>query len=228
MKKKALVCWSGGKDCMLALWEVREQYEIVALLTTVTRDFGRVSMHGVRTSLLEAQAAALGLPLWTAEIGHRADNAEYEEVMRDALARGYEQGAQAVVCGDLFLQDVRRYREERLLRPGTGVFPLWGLNTHELARRFLALGFRAVLCCVDTQALDGSFAGRAFDESLLADLPAGVDPCGENGEFHTFVHDGPLFTQPVRITDGERVLRDERFMYCDLVPELAVCQCRDR
>jgi len=218
MKKQAIVCWSGGKDCTLALWQTREQFDVVALLVTVTREFRRVSMHGVRIELVEQQAHSLGVPLRQATISRACGNEEYERAMKESLEQAYKEGVEAVICGDLFLEDVRRYREERLLRPGTGVFPLWGMPTHELARRFLSLGFRATLCCVDTQALDGSFAGRPYDEALLADLPAHVDPCGENGEFHTFVHDGPSFVQPVAVRCGERVLRDGRFMYCELLP----------
>jgi diphthamide synthase (EF-2-diphthine--ammonia ligase) len=154
-----------------------------------------------------------------AEISPFCSNDEYEHAMRESLNQAYGEGVEAVICGDLFLEDVRRYREERLLRPGSGVFPLWGRHTGELAREFQGLGFRATLCCVDTQALDGSFAGRPYDAALLADLPKDVDPCGENGEFHTFVHDGPLFANPVAVRVGERVLRDGRFMYCDLQAE---------
>ena len=216
MQKQAIVCWSGGKDCTLALWEARAEYEVVGLLTTVTREFQRVSMHGVRIELLRAQARSIGVPLVLAEISSPCSNAEYEQVMHEALAQAYARGIEAVICGDLFLADVRRYREERLLRPGSGVFPLWGQDTRALARRFLDLGFRAFVCCVDTEALDGSFAGRPYDDAFLAALPGSVDPCGENGEFHTFVHDGPLFAAPLDVQCGERVLRDGRFMYCDI------------
>jgi uncharacterized protein (TIGR00290 family) len=219
MRQKAIVSWSGGKDSMLALHEARGDHEIVGLLTTVTEEYDRISMHGVRSRLLELQAEALGLPLEKVLIPPTCVNADYETRMGTALARYRADGVTAVVCGDLFLEDIRRYREERLFAGGlTGVFPLWGRDTSELAHEFLALGFRAVLCCVDTRGLPADFAGRLFDEALLADLPPGVDPCGENGEFHTFVFGGPAFRHPVRYTLGERTLRDQRFAFRDLLP----------
>ncbi len=219
MREKAIVMWSGGKDSALALYEVAAKYEIIALLTTVTSDYDRISMHGVRTGLLERQAAALGYPLEMVGIPPRCCNEDYENAMRSALARHRATGVTRVICGDIFLEDVRRYREEKLLGDGlTGVFPLWHRDSRELAHHFVHLGFRAVLCCVDTQVLDGRFAGRVFDQTLLADLPATVDPCGENGEFHTFVFAGPNFTQPVPYTLGEYTLRDQRFGYRDLLP----------
>ena len=218
MLDKAVVLWSGGKDAALALHEVREKYEIAALLTTVAPD-GRVGMHGVRGELLRRQAEALGLPLDTVPIPAVCSNTDYEAAIHAALAPHRAAGVRSVVCGDLFLEDVRRYRDERLFTGGcTGVYPLWGRDTAELARCFLALGFRAVLCCVDGRALDPSFAGRTFDAELLAELPSAVDPCGENGEFHTFVFDGPLFRRPVGWAAGERTLLDGRFAYCDLIP----------
>jgi len=158
-------------------------------------------------------------PLETVSIPAACGNDDYEARMRAALVRHRDAGVTAVVCGDIFLEDVRRYREERLFTVGLqGRFPLWGRDSRELARRFLTLGFRAVLCCIDTQVLGQDFAGRDYDEALLADLPPGADPCGENGEFHTFVHDGPGFARPVPFSLGERVLRDGRFGYCDLLP----------
>jgi uncharacterized protein (TIGR00290 family) len=218
MKPKALISWSGGKDCMLALEHARQAFDIVGLLTTVTREFGRISMHGVRVELLRKQAESLGIPPRLVEIVHPCSNAIYEEAMKAAWAQAQLQGVEAVICGDLFLQDVRRYREERLFGAKACVFPLWQRPTGELAREFIGLGFRAVLCCVDTHALPAEFAGREFDESLLCDLPAGVDACGENGEFHTFVYAGPLLKTPIAFQRGERVLREERFSYCDLLP----------
>jgi uncharacterized protein (TIGR00290 family) len=219
MRQKAIVSWSGGKDSMLALHEARDDYEIVGLLTTVTEEYDRISMHGVRRRLLEQQAEALGLPLEKVLIPPTCVNADYEVRMGTALARYRTAGVSAVVCGDLFLEDIRRYREERLFAGRlTGVFPLWGRDTGELAREFLARGYRAVLCCVDTHAVAADLAGRLFDAALLADLPPGVDPCGENGEFHTFVFDGPAFRQPVPYTLGERTLRDQRFAFRDLLP----------
>jgi uncharacterized protein (TIGR00290 family) len=219
MREKAIVSWSGGKDSALALYEAAAEYDIVALLTTVTSDYDRISMHGVRTPLLRQQAAALGYPLEQVAIPPRCVNDEYESRMRASLTHFRSAGVSRVLCGDIFLEDVRRYREERLLSEGlTGVFPLWQRDSRELALRFIRLGFRAVLCCIDTQVLDERFAGRVYDECLLADLPAHVDPCGENGEFHTFVFAGPSFTRPVPYTLGEYVLRDGRFGYRDLLP----------
>lgn len=218
MKSKALVSWSGGKDCMLALWHARRAFDIAALLTTVTREFDRISMHGVRVELLQRQAESLGIPLRMVEIPHPCRNAIYEQAMKGAWAKAQLQGVATVICGDLFLEDVRRYREERMFGAPACAFPLWHRPTGELAREFIALGFRAVLCCVDTQALAADFAGREYDDALLRDLPASVDPCGENGEFHTFVYAGPLLKTPILFERGERVLREERFSYCDLLP----------
>jgi uncharacterized protein (TIGR00290 family) len=219
MRDKVIVSWSGGKDSALALYELAGGCEVVALLTTVTEGYDRISMHGVRRSLLERQARALGYPLEKVLVTQACTNDEYEARMRAALSRYRDAGVTAVVCGDIFLEDVRRYREEKLFTVGLkGLFPLWGRDSRGLVRRFLALGFRTVLCCVDTHVLDPAFAGRVYDEGLLADLPAGVDPCGENGEFHTFVFDGPNFARRVDYVTGERCLRHERFGYCDLLP----------
>jgi uncharacterized protein (TIGR00290 family) len=218
--EKVVVSWSGGKDSALALHEIAGRYDVVALLTTVTDGYDRISMHGVRTALLERQAAALGLPLEVIRIPPSCTNDDYESRMCAALDRHRSAGVAGVVCGDIFLEDVRRYREERLFRGGLkGVFPIWGRESAGLVRQFLGLGFRAVLCCVDTRVLPAEFAGRLYDDALLADLPAGCDPCGENGEFHTFVFDGPSFAAPVRWRPGERTLREGRFGYCDLLPE---------
>jgi uncharacterized protein (TIGR00290 family) len=215
-----VLLWSGGKDSMLALRSIREagRLQVCALLTTMTEGYDRISIHGVRRSLLQAQAAALGLPLRTAEIPKACSNADYEAVMTQALAEFRESGIETAAAGDIFLEDVRRYRE-RLLEQAEmkACFPLWHQDTNELALAFLSSGFQATITCVDTNALDASFAGRTFDEEFLADLPPSVDPCGENGEFHTFVHAGPLFERPVSLTTGERVLREERFCFCDLM-----------
>jgi uncharacterized protein (TIGR00290 family) len=218
MKPRAIVSWSGGKDCTLALWDARAAYDVRALVTTVTGAFGRISMHGVRIELLERQAAALGVPLETVALNYPCTNDEYETKMRAAFRRFQDDGTGAVVCGDIFLEDVRRYREEKLFGPEACVFPLWRHDSAGLARRFLDAGFRAVVCCVDTQVLAPEFAGRLFDADFLRDLPAGVDPCGENGEFHTFVFAGPFFSRPVAFAPGERVLREARFCYADLLP----------
>ncbi|HEU6452501.1 MAG TPA: hypothetical protein VFT57_13850 [Gemmatimonadaceae bacterium] len=225
-RKPVIVAWSGGKDCTMALREIQlgGDHQPVALLTTVTSGYERISMHGVRRSLLEAQAASLGIPLHEVEISPRADNQEYESRMDAALSalRARTPAIEGVVFGDLFLQDIREYREKNLARAGlSGIFPLWGRDTRELAAEFTGLGFRAVVVCVDGSALDRSFAGREYDASFVAALPAGVDPCGENGEFHTFVYDGPLFANPVAHVRGEVVLRDERFFYADLLDPAA-------
>ena len=215
------MAWSGGKDSTLALHEILKSnaYHVVALLTTVTRDYDRVSMHGIRQVLLEQQAESLELPLEKVFISKNCSNEEYESVMREVLMRYLKQGVEASVFGDVSLEHVRKYRERNLSRIGMkGVFPLWQKETSLLARTFMESGFRAVITCVDTEALDGSFPGRLYDEQFLADLPATVDPCGENGEFHSFVYDGPIFSKPILHTLGERILRDNRFQYCDVLP----------
>jgi uncharacterized protein (TIGR00290 family) len=223
MPKQVLLSWSGGKDSALALQALRADpdVEVVGLLTSVTRDYERISVHGVRRSLLERQAERLRLPLFTIELDPVTTNDAYEAAFLAAIERVKRElpALAAIAFGDLFLADVRAYREKLLASTGLQpVFPLWGLDTTELARRFVQQGFVARLVCVDTTQLDGSFAHRAFDESLLADLPPGVDPCGERGEFHTFVSYGPGYDGPVEYTMGEAVLRDERFAYGDLIP----------
>ncbi|HBB88590.1 MAG TPA: ATP-binding protein [Blastocatellia bacterium] len=217
----ALMSWSGGKDSCLALHEIKNErkYRVAALLTTVTRDYDRISMHGVRRVLLEKQAASLGLPLHQILISKDASNEEYEAKMAEAFAAYREQGIDAVIFGDLFLEEIRTYREQFLARNKMhGLFPVWKRDTSAFIREFLELGFRAVVTCVDSKVLDQSFAGRLIDESFLSSLPAQVDPCGENGEFHTFVFDGPGFLTPVKFSLGETVLR-ESFWFCDLLPE---------
>jgi uncharacterized protein (TIGR00290 family) len=220
MKDRAILAWSGGKDSALALYELTRQdsIEIVALLTTVTEGYDRISMHGVRRELLAEQAQALGYPLDEVSIPQQCTNEMYEQRMGQALEKYRQSGIAQAAFGDLFLQDVRVYREERLSRIGMrGIFPLWGRDTSETARQFVQLGFRAVVVCVDTQALDRGFAGREYDQDFLKDLPGQVDPCGENGEFHTFVYAGPLFRTPVQVERGEKILRENRFYYCDLL-----------
>lgn len=213
--------WSGGKDSALALHRLRrnDDVRIRCLLTTVTEDFDRISMHGVRRSLLEAQAEAIGLPLEIVRIPAQASNDVYESRMRTSIDRLVEAGVGGFAFGDIYLTDVRRYREEKLTPKGlTSLFPIWGDDTRRLMREFMGVGFRAVVSCVDTTALDGSFSGRELDERFVADLPEGADPCGENGEYHSFVFDGPLFSKEVRWAPGERTLRDNRFLYTDLLP----------
>jgi uncharacterized protein (TIGR00290 family) len=214
---KLVLSWSGGKDSALALHELGRD-EVAVLLTTVTEEYERISMHGVRRELLALQAEALGLPLCEVAIPPACPNDVYEARLEQAYAEPPLAGAAEVAFGDLFLEDIRRYREERLAAAGrVGLFPLWGRDTTELAHHFLALGFQAEVVCVDPRALDASFAARAYDEAFLRDLPAGVDPCGENGEFHTFVHRGPLFAAPVACRSGEVVERDG-FVFRDLLP----------
>ena len=223
--ERVVLSWSGGKDSALALAALRAdpRFEVVALLTTVTAGYDRISIHGVRRSLLERQIGALELPLHEIELQPSSSNEQYEAALAHAL-QGVRQrypDVRRVAFGDLFLEDVRRYREAQLPRFGFEcVFPIWGRSTTELAEEFIDAGFEARLVCVDTTQLDGRFAGRAFDRALLAELPPGVDRCGERGEFHTFVAAGPIFTAPVPYALGERVLRDGRFMYCDLLPSV--------
>lgn len=222
-REPIVLSWSGGKDSSLALQALRAdpRFEVVALLTSVTRGYDRISIHGVRRELLEAQARAIGLPLIGLTLDPRSSNEAYETAFTRAIEalRAAYPGVRRIAFGDLFLEDVRAYRE-RLLTPlgMEAYFPLWGENTNALARRFIDDGFRARLVCVDTTQLDGAFVGREFDRALLGDAPADIDPCGENGEFHTFVTDGPVFGTPVACTLGERVLRDGRFAYQDLIP----------
>jgi uncharacterized protein (TIGR00290 family) len=219
MGEPVIISWSGGKDSALALAEILRDdlYDVIGLLTTVTRDYDRISMHGVRRELLRSQADSLGIPLTEAVIRAGASNADYEAAFAGALADFRAAGIRRVVFGDLFLADIRAYRARQLADLGMEcLFPVWGRDTAQLAEEFVAAGFGAVLCCVDPRQLDGSFCGREFDAALLSDLPAGVDPCGENGEFHTFVYDGPIFRCPVSCHRGEVVSRDG-FWYCDLI-----------
>jgi uncharacterized protein (TIGR00290 family) len=211
--------WSGGKDSALALSALRHHgSELEALITTVTATYERVSMHGVRRELLRAQARALAIPLVEVVIPPDCANNVYEARMAQAFASAALANVDAVAFGDLFLEDVRAYREARLAAAGKrGVFPLWGRDTSKLAREFIAREFEAIVVCLDPGALDRSFAGRPYDENLLADLPASVDPCGENGEFHTFVHAGPVFAEAIPCRTGDVVERDG-FVFCDLTP----------
>jgi uncharacterized protein (TIGR00290 family) len=216
-----ILAWSGGKDSTLALHEVVQagEFRVVALLTSVTRDVDRISIHGVRRSLLEAQVAALGIPLHTVELSANSSNEEYRARMTEGLAPFRARGIDTVVHGDIFLVDVRAYRDELLAGAGMrGAYPLWGRDTGELAERFVELGYQAVLTCVDTERLDAAFAGRAYDRALLRELPPEVDACGENGEFHTFVWSGGLLAREVEHRHGETVVRDGRFAYRDLLP----------
>jgi uncharacterized protein (TIGR00290 family) len=215
-----LMSWSGGKDSCMALYEIQraENYRVAALLTTLTRDYDRISMHGVRRVLLEKQAHSLGLPLHQVLISKNATNDEYETRMGETFGAYRDQGTNSIVFGDLFLEDIRTYREQFLARHGMqGMFPVWRRNTSEFIKRFVELGFKAVVTCVDSKVLDQSFAGRIIDEAFLSSLPSHVDPCGENGEFHSFVFDGPNFAEAVSFSAGETVLR-ECFWFRDLLP----------
>lgn len=218
--KKILYSWSGGKDSAMALYELLKDSacEVVSLLTVVTRDYGRISMHGVREELLELQAASIGLPLENIYITKNSGNEEYEVLMKETLARYKAMSVKAVAFGDIFLEDLKKYREERLGEAlMQAIFPIWKRDTREIADTFIELGFKAMITCVDSKVLDGRFSGRLFDRQFLSDLPRGVDPCGENGEFHSFVYDGPIFTEPIPCVAGETVLRDQRYYYTDIL-----------
>ena len=221
-RRDVLIAWSGGKDCLMALDRLTAdpRWRVVGLLTTVTRQFDRVAMHGIRRDVLQAQARALGLPLIESQLDWPASNASYETAFTASLTAARERwpGLERIAFGDLFLADVRAWREALLQRCGWhGVFPLWGEDTADLARRFVAAGHRAVLTCVDTTRLAADFAGREFDADLLDSLPAGCDPCGEHGEFHTLSHAGPSFTAPLRLERGISVRREDRFQYTDFL-----------
>jgi uncharacterized protein (TIGR00290 family) len=218
-RTKIWLSWSSGKDSAWALHELRSSpdFEVTGLLTTINRQASRVAMHAVRQELLEAQAAAAGLPLVNVPIPSPCSNAEYEQAMGAAMAQARTEGIFYVAFGDLFLEDVRRYREEKLGAEGmTPIFPLWGRETHRLAREMVAGGLRAYLTCVDPRQLDRRFAGRSFDASLLDELPAAVDPCGEKGEFHSFAFAGPMFLAPLAVAPGQIVERDG-FIFADLL-----------
>ena len=225
--RSILLSWSGGKDSAWALHLLRQdpQYEVVALLTTVNEKFRRIAIHGTRESLLDLQAAATGLPLWKVDLPFPCTNADYESRMAAVCTRAVAEGLHGIAFGDLFLEDIRAYRIARLA--GTGlepIFPVWcpalGITTAELAQQMLAVGLRAHLTTVDPRHLDRSFAGRTFDAQLLADLPATVDPCGENGEFHTFACSSPIFSRTISVIPGETVERDN-FIYADFLPNPA-------
>jgi len=245
MKQSAIFNWSGGKDSALALYKVQQsgQYEVQTLLTSVSEPYQRISMHGVRVALLEQQAASIGLPCHQLRLPETPTMDAYEQLMTSTLHSLQQRGATISIFGDIFLEDLRRYREEQLARVGMqAAFPLWGVPTSELIREFIGLGFKTITTCVNEKFLDQSFVGRIIDEDFLRALPANVDPCGENGEFHTFVFDGPIFKAPIAFEKGEVVHRkytpapkadddsyecgdkddpspfNTGFWYCDLVP----------
>lgn len=217
-KKNAWMSWSTGKDSAFALYQLttKTDIEVTGLLTTVTEDYNRVSMHAVREELLELQAESLGLPLHKVKIPSKCTNEIYEQRMKAAINEAKELRISCMAFGDLFLEDIRNYRVEKLKDTGIEpLFPLWNFPTKELANEIISSGFKAVITCIDPKVLPESFAGREYDQKFLADLPSQIDPCGENGEFHTFVYDGPIFNKPIPIHVGERILRDG-FIFTDV------------
>lgn len=219
MQKKIVVSWSGGKDSALSLYEILKNKDVkpVSLLTVFTEEYDRVSMHGIRHSLIERQALSIGIPLHSVYIPKNCPNKVYEEIMEKVISRYVSNNVAGFVFGDIFLEDVRRYREERLLKSGVeGYFPLWGRDTRKLVIEFIRLGFKAITTCVDGDVLDKSYVCRDLNEDFLNDLPPNVDWAGENGEYHTFVWDGPIFKEHIHVEKGEIVNRG-RFYYCDLL-----------
>lgn len=220
MATPVVMAWSGGKDSAMALWKLRNDphYEVAALLTTLSEPYRRIVMHGVRENVLDAQADAIGLPLAKVWLPYNPSNSEYETRMREALLSFRDRKIFHVAHGDLFLEDVRAFRDQSLATIGMhGVYPLWGENTHELARTFTHRGFKARISCVDGEKLGPHFVGHEFDYVLQQDLPANIDPCGEYGEFHSCVYAGPIFRRPLSLQAGKRVTRMNRFHYCDFL-----------
>jgi uncharacterized protein (TIGR00290 family) len=209
--KRSWFNWSGGKDSALALWHILQgqEYSVEALLTSFNASHDRISMHGIRRSLLEAQVRSLKLPLTTIELSEQPGMDEYEAALMKQAMDFKSKGIGYSIYGDIFLEDLRQYRENQMTSMGIDcVFPLWKRDTKELINEFLSLGFKTMVVCVDSRVLDQSFCGRIIDNAFLDDLPANVDPCGENGEFHTFVFEGPVFSAPIKITAGEKVYRE--------------------
>jgi uncharacterized protein (TIGR00290 family) len=218
--QKLVVSWSGGKDSAMSLYELRcgNRYEVVGLLTTITQDYDRISMHGVRRILLEQQAESVGIPLRKILIPKTCTNEIYERLMAEEMEQLKREGIFRVAFGDIFLQDLKDYREQNLANAGmTGVFPIWKRDSRELVESFIYLGFKSIISTCDPRVIGQAFCGRVIDKRFLSELPVSVDPAGENGEFHSFTFDGPIFKQPVSFTVGEKVLRDG-FWFCDLVP----------
>jgi|SRR5689334_12717328 uncharacterized protein (TIGR00290 family) len=220
MPKRVVVSWSGGKDSAWTLHSLRQhpkEYVVIGLLTSINQQFNRVAIHGVRRELLEAQALAAGLPLWVVPLPSPCTDEHYERRMTNALHFMQRLGIEAIAFGDLYLQDIRAYRESRFGTLGLELlFPIWGIPTKDLSRMMIGSGLKARLTCVDPRAVPAEYAGREYDQDLLRDLPASVDPCAENGEFHTFVYDGPMFRYPIAIKTGETVDR-EGFVFADLL-----------
>jgi len=220
-RKKIIVSWSGGKDSALALYNIvkDEKFEVSALLTVITEDYDRVSMHGIRRIMLEKQVEYLGYFLEKILIPKNASDKEYKSQMVSTLQKYLLHGIRSIIFGDIFLEDVKKYREENLSKIDmTALFPLWKKDTFQLAKEFIKLGFKSVITCVDSKSLSKEFVGRMFDKKFLSALPSNVDPMGENGEFHSYVFDGPLFKRRVKFELGDIVLRDGRFYFCDLIP----------
>jgi uncharacterized protein (TIGR00290 family) len=220
--RRILLSWSSGKDSAWALHVLRQrrEYEIDGLLTTFNESVDRVAMHAVRRELVARQASVAGLPLWNVPLPWPCSNEQYELLMAETCAKAVAAGIEGIAFGDLFLEDVRAYREKQMRHTGlVPIFPLWGRPTRDLAKQMIASGVRAKLTCVDTEKLDASFAGREFDENLLAALPDGVDPCGEKGEFHTFIYAGPMLSADIPVSVGESVVRDQ-FVFADLTPAM--------
>ena len=218
--ERVVLSWSGGKDCALSLYEIKrsKEYTVAALLTTITRDYDRISMHGVRRALLERQAESAGLPLIKVFIPANCTNEIYAEIMEKEMHCLKAEGINTVAFGDIFLQDVREYRENNLAKVGMkAIFPLWGRSSRELVTSFVNLGFKAIIVTVDPRKLNKEFCGTILDSAFLSALPQDVDPAGENGEFHSFVFEGPVFKNPIRFSVGEKILRDG-FWFCELLP----------
>jgi len=216
-----LLSWSGGKDCAMALYEFKKAkiYKVKALLTTVTQSYDRISMHGVRRTLLEKQAESLGLPLEIVFISNKVTNEEYEQNMAEVLKKHQKNGVHKVAFGDIYLDDLRKYRQEKLSAVNMeAVFPIWKRETKELAQSLCTLGFKSIITCVDTKVLNKKYVGKIIDKEFISELPSSIDSCGENGEYHSFVFDGPIFRERINFELGEKVLRDNRFYYCDLIP----------
>ncbi|MBU1013734.1 MAG: diphthine--ammonia ligase [Bacteroidetes bacterium] len=219
-KTKVIFSWSGGKDSALALHKILEvgEFEIFSLITTITEGYNRISMHGISVDLLEEQAKSIGIPLYKIEIPQNCSNEDYEMIMVKTLTHFQKQGISSVIFGDIYLEDVKNYRISQLSRIGMqAIFPLWGINTSEIVNEFIKKGFQSIISCVDIRAIDPKFSGRIFDQNFLNDLPTACDPCGENGEFHSFVFDGPIFFRKIKIKTGAKLLRDNYFFFTEIL-----------